>query len=409
MLHLLVLAHASPTLDDASRRWLGDYAVPEAPRDRLDRSGRGVEHPPVLEWEVRLPGPPLNAASHTERARPVVVGDRILVGSAAGDALYVLDRRNGALVSAYPANASVEAEPLVADGRVYFSDTSGTTWCYELDGTVVWSHRSNAPILTRPTLADGVVFTTNVDDLALALDARTGEQIWRYKAKRDLLRLAELALYAAPAVTVLDDTAVFGFSSGELIALDVTAGEPRWTIAVGEGRYPDIVAEVVPTDTDLFASGYFKPLVAIDAKAHVVRWRVDVGAAFPVLVDDGVVYHPGSDGTLRAYSALTGAARWSWASGTTAALTTPVKTDAGLLVGASAGSLHLIDPETGLEVWRWQEPVQLQGITATPSVVGNQVLFVTNAGKLRSMRSVAPDDPGRRLDHRVFGRRARTR
>ncbi|MCB9667912.1 MAG: PQQ-binding-like beta-propeller repeat protein [Alphaproteobacteria bacterium] len=402
LLGLLAAHGAEGTVPDRAGRWLGDRAFPTE-READDTTTGSLATPPVPAWTVRLPGPPLNAASHTERSRPVVIGDRILVGSASGQALYALDLHNGAVVGRYPANASVEAEPLVVGDRVYFADTSGTTFCYTLDGEMVWSHRSNAPILTRPTVVDGRLYLTNVDDLGLALDAVTGEQIWRYKAKRDLLRVAELALYAAPAVLVSNGVAVFGFSSGEVVGLDAASGDARWKLAVGEGRYPDIVATPVAAGTDLFVSGYFEPLVAIDRTAHAVRWRADVGAAFPVLVHDGTVYHPGSDGVLRAFSALTGAEKWTWSSGTTTALTTPVLTDAGLFVGASAGALNLVDPATGEAIWTWREPVLLEGLNATPVVYGDKILFVTNAGNLHVMTTA--DAPRRQLQHRWFGRR----
>ena len=408
MLGLLLIglsAMAGEGAEARAARWLGDYAFPAEPspvRGVRDGSPLDLSSPPVPTWSVDLPGPPLNAATHTERTRPVVIGDRILVGSAAGKGLYALSLENGALLHTYPANASVESEPLVVDDRVYFADTSGTTWCYDLDGEVVWSHRSNAPILTQPTLADGRIYITNVDDLALAIDAETGEQVWRFKSKRDLLRLAELALYAAPPATIVDDLVVFGFSSGELVALETSTGDVRWKLQVGEGRYPDVVAEPVAAGGDLLASGYFQPLVAIDKKAQAVRWRADAGAAFPVLVENGVVFHPGSDGVLRAYSLLTGAEKWSWSSETGTALTTPVATRAGLFVGASAGSLYLIDPETGRERWAYREPLLLQGLTSTPVAVGDQLLFVTNAGRLHAMR--ATHTRRRPLQHRIFGR-----
>ncbi len=380
---------AEGTMESRASRWLGDLVFP---KPHVDRSRRGAfDAPPVLQWSVRLPGPPLNAASHTERSRPVVVGSEVLVGSAAGDALYVFDRATGALERSFPAHASVQAEALVADDRVYFADTSGTTWCYTLDGTLVWSHRANVPILTRPTLNGDRLFVATVDDLALALDAATGEQIWRYKAKRDLLRVAELALYAAPPAVIADGMALFGFSSGELVGLDVETGDVRFQRQIGEGRYPDIVAAPVVTARDIFVSGYYAPLVAMQRSSQMVRWRADVGAAFPPHVEDGTIYHPGSDGVLRAFSDLTGALRWSWESGTNTALTTPIPTDAGLLVGASGGDgLFLIDPDTGATVWRWREPYVLEGVYAPPTVVDDQVLFVTNAGRLYSMVAASP-------------------
>ena len=100
-----------------------------------------------------------------------------------------------------------------------------------------------------------------------------------------------------------------------------------------------------------------------------------------------MLYHPGTDGQLRAVAALTGAELWAWDSGTTGALTTPLVTDAGLVVASSEGGIHLVDPETGTEDWRWRGPQLLQGISSIPAIEGRQLVFLSNAGFLYSMLS----------------------
>ncbi len=169
--------------------------VPAAPSVPYDGA---FDAPPVPHWSAPLPGERLNVGSHTEHTRPIVVGDHVLVGAAGGRALYMLSRTNGVLVRSFPADGSVESEPTLVGERVVFGDTGGTTWCYELDGTLIWSHRSGAAILMKPTIIDGRVYVTNVDDLGYALDAETGALEWRYAHKADITRDAELALYAAP-------------------------------------------------------------------------------------------------------------------------------------------------------------------------------------------------------------------
>ena len=347
------------------------------------------ENAPAFAWKKRLPGPKMNTSVHAEHTRPVPVGDAgLLVGSAAGDGLYLLARRDGALIRKFPAAGSVESEAVYWNDRVYFADVGGDTWCYELDGTLVWHHDGNAPILVRPTLHDGMLFITNVDDLALALDAYTGELAWRYQARKDFAREAELTLYAAPPAVVADTDVLLGFSDGSLISLDWRTGEERWSKRIGEGRYPDLVAEPVVHDGDLYTSGYYRPLVALDVKTREIRWRMDNGAAHKVVVDDrtepATVYHPGSDGTMRAVSSLTGALRWEWDSGTSGALTAPVITKAGLLLGSSQSGVFLLDPTTGEEIWRFHEKHLLQGVSAQPVIDGRQLYFVSNAGWLYS-------------------------
>jgi outer membrane protein assembly factor BamB len=345
--------------------------------------------PPVADWNAELPGGRVNAASHTERTRPVVTGDGILVGSAAGKALYLVSRTDGRLLRTYPAAASVESAPAVVGDAVYFADTGGIVWCYGLDGTERWSHPTGAPVLTEPVVDAGVAYVTNVNDLAVALDARTGELVWQYQRKPDVTRTTELALYARPPAVVAGDLVLLGFSEGSLVAVDRKRGEQVWDKRIGEGRYPDLVAAPVLSGTDIVAAGYFEPLVAIDLASRNVRWRVDVGAASAVALGtiggSPVVYHPGTDGKLRAIVTLTGAESWTWDSETGGALTTPLVTPAGLLVGSSSGGIWLVDPATGATVWTYAGETLLDGVSATPTIDGRQLLFTTDAGRLYSM------------------------
>ena len=345
---------------------------------------------PTFHFRVRLPGPPLNAASHSEWSKPTLVGKDVLVGSAAGNALYALSRRNGAVRRVFEAESSVESPPTVHGGRLYFSDTAGNTYCFDLDsGEQLWVHDSVAPFLVAPTVAEaaGLLIATSVDDLAVALHLDTGELAWQFRAPPDPTRRNELALYAAPRAVVDGDQVIVGFSTGQIAGIELESGRSLWTQDVGEGRYPDVVASPVLHANDVFTSGYFRPLVAIDRPTNNVRWRIEVGAANAVALDaeNERLFHPGSDGVLRAVATLTGAEIWRWDSQKTGALTTPLQTPVGLVVGSSDGGLYIVDAESGAERWRWREPYLLLGVSAQPTVEGRQLLFVSNSGYLYSM------------------------
>ncbi len=380
VLAAVALAQPLPELFELQR------PVPEADY------GGDFDRAPVYHFHERLPGPPINAVSHAEWSNPVLVGPHILVGSASAKALFALSRQDGSVQQVFAAGASVEAGATVHEGLVYFGDTGGNTFCYSLeDGAQVWKHDGNAPILVAPTVSpDGRrVLVTNVNDLAVALRASTGELEWQYRAKRDLTREAELSLYAAPRARIEGDEVILGFSNGTVVGVELETGEELWTRSVGEGRYPDIVADPVIRGRDLYTSGYFRPLVAIDLPSRNIRWRVDAGSAHPVALveQEGstTVLHPGTDGKLRAVNALTGAVLWSWDSGTSGALTTPVVTDAGLVVASSEGGVYLVDAASGEERWRWHERWRLQGVSSVPAVDGRQMVFLSNAGMVYSM------------------------
>lgn len=350
---------------------------------------------PYPHWSRALPGGRMNAASHAELSRPVVVGEGILMGSAAAESLFLLSRRDGSVVRSFPAAASVDSEALVIGDYVFFSDTGGYTWCYKLDGTEVWSHQGNAPILVRPTFFEGTLYVTNVDDLVVALDAGTGELSWRYQQKPDLDRTAELALYAAPPAQVVGDEVLVGFSTGDFVGLDRKTGDLQWSQRIGAGRYPDIVAEPSVSGDLILVSGYFEPLVALDRLTKRAQWSLEKGSAAGSLIADrdgtAVVYHPGTDGVLRAVDVKSGDMVWMWTSGQSGALTTPVLTDAGIIIGSSSGTVHLLDADSGAHHWSYDPGVVMEGVTSAPVVDGRQMIFASNAGILYSF--LAPKAP----------------
>ena len=352
-----------------------------------------VHRPPVVVWERRLPGPKFPSASHSERGVPVIHGDRIYIGSAADSALYVLARSDGTLVRRIETGGPVQSAVVVQGDHLWFGDTAGYTWCVDLQGRTVWKHFSGAPILASPTVSGGRVYVSNVDSLVVALDQATGTLVWRHAQKLDPGRTGELQLYTSPSPLVVGDLVLTGYSDGTIAALSAGTGEMAWQRRVGEGRYPDISAHPIARATDIIVGGYTEPLLAFDLASRNVRWRLDVGsAAAPTLdpTDGRTVYHSGVDGVLQSVDGVTGAAGWSWDSETKASLTSPLWTDAGLLVGSSAGGLYLISPGDGRERWRLDTGYLLSGVSVEPAVEGRQIVIVTNAGNLVSL--VAPEE-----------------
>lgn len=355
-------------------------------------SSGSFDRAPVVVWERHLPGPRYPSATHSERGVPVIHGDRIYIGSAADSALYVLARSDGTMVRRIETGGPVQSAVVIDGDHLWFGDSAGYTWCTDLEGKLVWKHFSGAPILASPTISGGRVYVSNVDSLVVALDQATGTLVWRHAQKLDPGRTAELQLYASPSPLVAGDLVLTGYSDGTIAALSIATGEMAWQRRVGEGRYPDISANPIAHATDVIVGGYTEPLLAFDVASRNVRWRLDVGsAAAPTLdpTDGRTVYHSGVNGILQSVDAVTGAPGWSWDSETKAALTTPLWTDAGLLVGSTAGGLYLISPSDGKERWRLDTGNLLSGISVEPAIEGRQVVVVTNAGNLVSL--VAPE------------------
>jgi outer membrane protein assembly factor BamB len=349
--------------------------------------------PPSPAWDIELPGGISNTASHAERSTPVATEEGLLLGVESSKGLFLISRKDGRTLQVYPSKASVQSSAIVHDDKIYFADMSGTTWCYKKDGELLWQHTGGAPILSNPHMENGTVYITNVEDLTVALSGETGSLVWQYRRPPSAERTADLALYSAPTPIIEDGVLLTGYSDGFVVGLNPKNGDVLWDIRVGEGRYPDIVATPTVKDGDLFVSGYFSPLIAVDLKTQNIRWRLEAGAASAGIVHEGqsgdALVHPGSDGKLRYINTTAGSIIWTWDSGNGAALTEPVLTDAGILIGSGDGGVYLIDPENGEQVWKSSYPFLLDGVTASPVVDGRMLYFLSNSGKMYSMISVA--------------------
>lgn len=357
--------------------------------------------PPAEVWKRPLPGGAVSSPSHTEAGGPLLFGDYIFTGSAGEDALLMLHRSDGRLVRMLPARGVVRSTPTVVDDQLVYGDAGGAVWCFDLKGDVpsadpAWVHIGTAPVLATPLVSDARVFVSDVASIVVALDRASGELVWRHAQRLDPGRAAELELYGHPPAALNDNLLLVGFSDGTLAGMDASAGTVTWQRRVGEGQYPDLVAAPLVLGGDVVLGGFTAPLVSVDQASQNIRWRLDdVGSSHgATLLDDGegrTVLHGDSNGVLRALDRITGAVVWEWDSDTKSALTSPITTEAGVLVGAASGSLYLIDATTGEALWEWLPGYHVSGFTAAPAVEGRQVVGVTNAGQIVSL--VAPIPP----------------
>ena len=356
------------------------------------------DRPPVITWVLPLPAPPVNAGSHSELGRPVLHGQWIFVGTAGENSLLVLDRRNGDVVVRLPTGGPVQSAAVFVGERLWFSDSAGYTYCYDLAAALNgagprWKHHAGSPLVASPTVVGDRLFLTNVEDQTVALDAATGKLLWRHAWRRDSSRSTELILYGKPSPVIIGGLVLVGTADGTLVALGIDEGDVVWQRRIGEGKYPDIVGAPVVVGDRILVGGYAEPLMALDLATREERWRLDVGGISAVVADPTrpeVVYHGGADGKLRRIDARTGDVTWTWDSGNGGALNEPVPTPAGVMVSSSTGVVYLIDPDSGKRTWRLNLGLTVTGVSTAPAVDGRQAVALTDAGNLVNLISPRP-------------------
>ena len=93
-------------------------------------------------------------------------------------------------------------------------------------------------IEATPLVVDGVMYTTGAWSIVYALDAKTGEELWRHDPQVPRLAAAKACCDAVNRGPAFWDGRVFvGTLDGRLIALNAKSGEPVWEVLTVDPNY----------------------------------------------------------------------------------------------------------------------------------------------------------------------------
>ncbi len=197
--------------------------------------------------------------------------------------------------------------PVIVDGIVYYPSNYGTDSLYALDaatGELIWKYRTGYTD-DAVTVKDGYLYTAS--DSLWCLDALTGERIWATDAAD--------ADGSTPAV--VDGRVYCGrsnFSNSFIYCFDAVTGTEIWseTLSGMIASCMTIWNNMVFVPTFCFEDE--TPLYALDANTGSIVWEnTDSYEGYwdssPTIVDN-VIYICGFDGSIRAIETLTGTTIW---------------------------------------------------------------------------------------------------
>ncbi|MCD4849090.1 MAG: PQQ-binding-like beta-propeller repeat protein, partial [Candidatus Aegiribacteria sp.] len=218
------------------------------------------------------------------------------------------------------------------------------------DNTILWTAlvTGDTHEFPTPVIVDGIVYYPSNDgtDSLYALDAATGELIWKYWVG-----------YSDDAVTV--NNGYLYIASDSLWCLDANTGEKIWATdaADGGGSTPAVVDGRVycgRRDWSLVISYIY----CFDAANGVEIWTETLSGLMVscMTVWNGFVFiptfHNNSETPLYALDANTGSIIWENTDSYTGYWdSSPVVVDSVIYIGGNWGSMLAIDALTGVTVW----------------------------------------------------------
>lgn len=249
----------------------------------------------------------------------------------------------------FETGGSIPTAPAVADGTAFVASEDGVLYALdEGSGREDWRFEVEAPFRAVGPVRDGVVVARSGgqdlggEQVVHAIDAETGEEIWRHRHSWWLEVLGE----RDGTVYVATEDDAIGSEGETLYALSLDDGTTAWSVEIGDPRGGLV------TDDAVYVPAYDR-LYAFDAASGNRRWTVDLPDYFYrtiAAVGDAVCYVAEGDGhrgVVHAREAATGEERWRFDDWFVSSTTG----HDGTLV---AGGKHVaaIDPETGTPRWQ---------------------------------------------------------
>lgn len=246
-------------------------------------------------------------------------------------------------------------------------------------GKELWRQKLTAQVYTAPLVAGARVFVLGADRSVSAFDGQTGRRLWTQQRPGE-----PLVLQQAGVLLAVGDTLVAGLS-GRLVGLNPLGGAVRWEASLASPRGTNDVERLVDLVSPVSRLGDVVCVRAFQASVGCVNtargatvWTKPSSGSVGVHGDDRWVYSAESDGKVVAWRRDNGERAWTSDKLLHRGLTAPLSAGRSVVVGDSAGFVHLLSREDGSLVNRLT--TDGSAVAAAPVLAGRTLVVVTRNG-----------------------------
>lgn len=276
----------------------------------------------------------------------------------------------------------LEFPPIYVGGKLYFVNNNGFAHALDADtGEVLWKRRIGRLNASSPAYYKHRLYIVNlVPGHVVKMDAKTGKVIW----KRGLPGRAE----SSPVI--IDRTLYFGCENGELFAMSTGKGDVRWSTPLGG----PIKSAPAYYGGKLFVGDYGGYMNAVDAETGELIWQSgSLGPGFggsgafysTPAVAYGRVYAGNNDARVYSYDTSNGELAWSYSTGGYAysgpSVANTRHSPPTVYIGSFDGNIYALDAKDGSVRWYRSAGGQVVG---SLSAIGNIVYVAEFTNKTTS-------------------------
>jgi outer membrane protein assembly factor BamB len=261
-------------------------------------------------------------------------------------------------------------------GAVFFGTNDNRFFAVDaVTGNQVWKDSLAGEFqYNSPQLVDGILYTASTSGMVYGLDPATGNIKWQFQAGGPV----------ATTPAVVNGTVYFGSDDHNFYAVDLTTAQLKWEFAVGG---PTDSGPTVLNGIVYFAGGDGN-MYALDAGSGAVVWKFNLNGVVSMaapLIANGLVYIGSRSDSLYALDATTGNKIWSAPTdGFSLELSSPAFSNGLVYVGAESGSLFAFNATTGAQQWK---SLVSASVYDQPCLYNNTVYVTADDGTLDAVNA----------------------
>lgn len=271
---------------------------------------------PQRLWSVSIAG----SSSRRRLAATPVIGDGKMFVMDTDGVVHAFDAQSGAPLwtKGFEIKGSGEASVFGGGasydgGRVYITTGVGDVAALDAKtGNQLWKVKPAGPLRGSPTVALNAVYVMTQNNEIYALNSADGAQLWNETGS-----LGQAGVFGVAAPAVGQGTIVAGYSSGELSAYRYENGRGLWSDALARTSLATTVGVLTDIDADpiidrgrVFALGQGGRMAAYEMVSGQRIWELNLaGISTPAIAGDWIFVLT-DESKLLCIARTTGKVRW---------------------------------------------------------------------------------------------------
>jgi outer membrane protein assembly factor BamB len=267
-------------------------------------------------------GSPIGESSPAYGAGVVYIGDL-------GGWLNAINASDGKKVWAFKTNGEIKSSPVVLGDRLLIGSYDENLYCLSTrNGSVLWKFKTNGPVHSTPSIANGMAFIAGCDEVFRAIRISDGKEVFNVSS----------GSYTGASPALRDGAAFYGTFDNEVLSVNLDQKQIAWRYENPQRKFPYYSSAAVTTSR-VVVGGRDKLVHGISLAGKGVwtfatRARVESSPA----IAGGRVFIGSNDGRFYVLNLNTGAKLWEFDAGAPLSAS-PAIANGRVVIGSQDGRL----------------------------------------------------------------------